>query len=76
MTVIVLATLVGVARQRHDPEDEGERAAADAEINAGNPLRRREALERCKAALHQPRQHQHDGEPVGDLLHRGRRRPD
>ena len=48
-------------RQRHHPEDEGERAAADAEIDAGNPLRRREVIERRKATLHEPRQHQHGG---------------
>ena len=31
------------ALQRHHPEDEGQRAAADAEIDAGDPLRRAEA---------------------------------
>ncbi|WP_210161374.1 hypothetical protein, partial [Bradyrhizobium yuanmingense] len=42
------------SRQRHDPEDEGERAAADAEINAGNPLRRRAVPERCKLPFTNP----------------------
>ena len=36
--------------QRHHPKDEGQRAAADAEINAGNPLRGVEAAERRDAS--------------------------
>ncbi|GAB9138506.1 MULTISPECIES: hypothetical protein [Bradyrhizobium] len=59
---MVLATRVGVARaSAMTQRDEGERAAAGTEIDAGDPLRRREVIERRKAAFHEPRQHQHDG---------------
>ena len=55
LTVMVLATRVGEARcKRHHPQDEGERAAGDAEIDAGEPLRRAEAREHRQAAGQRP----------------------